>query len=151
MRNITNNKIDKLVQLALQYNFREDEVIKEIVKYNANERYYLSNYGNCFSLCGKVWRKMDCSTDKDGYKYIKISYNNGKYIRKPVYIHRMVAELFITNDNPKEKKIVHHIDGNCSNNNYLNLEYISIAEHNKLHAELKKKQKMKMKQQNNNV
>lgn len=36
------------------------------------------------------------------------------------------------NDNPEEKTVVHHIDGNKHNNHYTNLVWMNKAEHDKM-------------------
>jgi hypothetical protein len=76
---------------------------------------------------------------KDKYGYIKtpkIPKNKNKYItflfnKKTYRLHRLVAELFI--DNPDNKLIVNHIDGNKHNNKSDNLEWVTSSE-NQLHA-----------------
>ena len=42
----------------MQYDFQEQEIIGEIKSREANERYYVSNCGNAFSLCGKYVIKI---------------------------------------------------------------------------------------------
>lgn len=53
--------------------------------------------------------------------------------RKRDRIHRFVAECFVENDDPKNKKYVNHIDGNKHNNRADNLEWCT-AKHNSQHA-----------------
>lgn len=52
--------------------------------------------------------------------------------RKSLYIHRMVAEHFIPNDDPNKKE-VNHKDGIKTNNHYSNLEWVN-AKQNIAHA-----------------
>ena len=63
---------------------------------------------------------------------------------KRVYVHRLVAEHFIKNPDPKNKTFVNHKDGNKLNNNMENLEWVSPRENN-LHyyQEIKKRVKEK--------
>lgn len=58
-----------------------------------------------------------------GYKNVNITING---IHKRMYIHRLVAMLFIPN--PENKPQVNHIDGNKWNNNVSNLEWCTRSE-----------------------
>lgn len=42
--------------------------------------------------------------------------------------HRLLAELFLENDDPEHKTVVHHKDGCTQNNNLNNLEWVSQKE-----------------------
>ncbi len=48
-------------------------------------------------------------------------------------IHRLIADTFIDNDDPDNKKMVNHKDGNKLNNHVSNLEWTTAGENN-LHA-----------------
>lgn len=63
---------------------------------------------------------------KKGYHYVGIS--NGT-IYKRFRVHRLVAEYFV--ENPYNKPVVNHKDGNKLNNNYKNLEWVTISENTK--------------------
>lgn len=54
--------------------------------------------------------------------YVTLCKNN---IKKRYYIHRLVAQEFIFNDNPLLKIEVNHKDGNRYNNNADNLEWVT--------------------------
>lgn len=60
---------------------------------------------------------------KNGYKYVTL-YNNN--LSKKLYIHRLMAELFISN--PEGKRTVNHKDGNKANNCLSNLEWSTDGE-----------------------
>jgi hypothetical protein len=63
-----------------------------------------------------------------GYPTVQISNETTK---KTMYVHRLVAIAFITNDNNKPE--VNHKDGNKLNNCYTNLEWVTSKE-NMQHA-----------------
>lgn len=68
-----------------------------------------------------------------GYHFYSLHFRGKQYI---LYTHRAVAEYFIPN--PKNLPIVHHKDGNKTNNFYLNLEWVSSKEHGEITASQQK-------------
>lgn len=138
-----NKNLTKFVQLAMEYDFQEQEIIGEIRDREANERYYVSNCGNAFSLCGKQWIQLKPTPDSKGYLEITIRYRDedGKEIKQHCRIHQIVAEMFVPNDDPERKTIVHHRDGNKLNNHYLNLVWVDATEHGRQHHELNQEKK----------
>ena len=62
----------------------------------------------------------------EGYIGTNIVREDGKKIS--VQIHRLVAATFV--ENPDNKPVVNHIDGNKANNVSSNLEWCSVAENN---------------------
>lgn len=116
-----------------------EEIWKDIKGY---ENYYqVSNFGRVRSLDRevnaniknnkKVIKKgkiLKCAKDTDGYNTITLSIYNKKRNRK---ICRLVAETFIPN--PNNLPQVNHIDGNKSNDNIENLEWVTASE-NIIHA-----------------
>lgn len=96
------------------------EVIKEIPiydKWKAVENapnYRVSKKGEVWSISAK--KKMKLTPFKDGYCYIKVNGAN-------LSIHRLVATLYIPN--PDDLPVVNHKDGNKSNNNVENLEWVT--------------------------
>ena len=138
-----NKNFLKFMQLAIDYDFQEGEIIKEIRSREANERYYISNYGNVFSLCGKQWYQMKPTPDNKGYLEITIRYKDedGEEVKQHCRIHQLVAEIFVPNDDPERKTIVHHKDGNKHFNHWQNLIWVDEEEHGKLHAKLNQKKK----------
>lgn len=90
-----------------------------------NNRYEVSDSG--------IVRRKDnknvlsgCITS--GYRSVKLTFDNGKQQR--FYVHRLVAQHFILNDDPKHKTFVNHKDGNKLNNKVDNLEWVSPRENN---------------------
>lgn len=76
---------------------------------------------------GEIWSEVHSRflTPKfrNGYPIFEF-YVSG--IRKRLYIHRILAELFIPN--PDNKAEVNHIDGNKTNNSLINLEWATHQE-----------------------
>ena len=62
--------------------------------------------------------------DRYGYKRVTL-YPSGK----TYFIHRLVAEAFISN--PNKLKTVNHINGNKIDNNVSNLEWLSFSDNTK--------------------
>lgn len=67
-------------------------------------------------------------SSQQGYKFVMLLING---CQKRMRVHRMVAQTFISN--PKNKPYVNHINGNRSDNNVENLEWVTPAE-NTQHA-----------------
>lgn len=67
----------------------------------------------------KLNGKLLAQYNSKGYRYVVIS-------KKRVYVHRIVATAFI--ENPESKPQVNHKDGNRSNNNVNNLEWVTARE-----------------------
>ena len=94
-------------------------------KQYSNTSYDIYDDGRCFSHLSNKFL-----TPKMSVKYP--TYNltiNGK--KRQVKIHRMVAETFL--DNPENKPIVNHIDGDTHNFSINNLEWVTASE-NSIHA-----------------
>lgn len=63
------------------------------------------------------------SLSSSGYLHVQL-YKQGK--SKTIMTHILVAKAFV--DNPSNKREVNHIDGNKSNNNMNNLEWVTRSE-----------------------
>lgn len=91
------------------------------------------------SSIGRVWKAANKSRkerilsefpkDRDGYCRCCVQKLDGTYTSQPV--HRLVAKAFI--ENPFNKEAVNHKDGNRTNNNVSNLEWVTARE-NVLHS-----------------
>lgn len=105
------------------------EIWKDIPNYEG--LYQVSNLGNVKSLCygarnirkSNVHKILKHSPNNWGYHKVQL-YKNGK--SQMLYIHRLVASLFIPN--PENKVQVNHIDGNKENNTVSNLEWATPRE-----------------------
>lgn len=97
--------------------------------------YYITDDGQVFS--DKYQKFMQLQLTKAGYHVISLC-NNA--IRKKFFVHRLVCESFSTDKPPNYQELaVNHKDGNRTNNNISNLEYVTIAENNKHAREVLKK------------
>lgn len=104
----------------------------------------VSEYGDIYGMIDPKDGMMDfskkrkCSTDKDGYFRVSVTYrsphynDNGELIgSSKMFVYRIVAKCFIPN--PNNLPVVNHIDGNPQNNHYSNLEWCTIK-YNHEHA-----------------
>jgi hypothetical protein len=97
----------------------EKEIIwKEIPEFNG--KYFISNTGVVKSyFYGK--EKIVSAGLCHGYKVLGLT--NKQKERKTFRVHRLVAIVFLENDNPEIKTEVHHKDNNTLNNHVDNLEW----------------------------
>jgi predicted XRE-type DNA-binding protein len=99
---------------------------RDIIGYE--NRYQVSNQGRVRSLrgtgrlTGKI-RKPQLT--QSNYHFVSL-YMDG--VSKMYQIHQLVARAFIHNPSPTTKIQVNHIDGCRTNNNYLNLEWVTPGE-----------------------
>ncbi len=70
----------------------------------------------------KTGRILIGSTDQFGYRRVLLS-NRGKFVCR--LVHKLVLETFLPRP---ENTVINHKDGNPSNNNLCNLEYVSQRE-----------------------
>jgi hypothetical protein len=115
----------------------EDEVWRILP--DCNKRYQVSNYGRVKSFAyNKKDGKILIGTEINGFKLVQIS--SPKFSKK-VYVHKLVAQLWIPK--PSEKHtFVTHLDGNLKNNHVSNLEWHTRKTLIKKHREITA-QKMK--------
>jgi hypothetical protein len=99
--------------------------MEEWKEINGFEDYLISNYGNVYS---KKNNKLLQHKSNGVYKNISLSKNNKPNYK---YIHRLVCDAFC--ENPHNKPMVNHKDGNKLNNHYSNLEWVTKGE-NQSHA-----------------
>lgn len=102
--------------------------------------YYITENGQVWSKKSNKFLKQ--SIGRAGYFRVTILNEEGKSIG--VNVHRLIAEAFIPNPNPKYKTQVNHIDENKLNNNISNLEWVTPKE-NANHATRNERISKKMK------
>lgn len=71
---------------------------------------------------------LSTKNKRAGHNSIGLMCEDNKKTRQ--YVHRLVAMLFVENDDPENNKIVNHLDGNKENNCANNLEWTSIGGNN---------------------
>lgn len=98
--------------------------IKSIKNYEG--LYEISNDGRVFSYQRKYRKELKPRVHRDGYLRV-VLYKDGK--DKSCQIHRLVAFAFLSN--LENKPQVNHKDGNKKNNNYWNLEWVTLSENRK--------------------
>lgn len=102
----------------------EEEIWVECVDYPA---YEVSTFGNVRNAATGTLMKPKF-TNSGGYAQVHfrigVEHNNGKYES----VHRLVAKAFCSNDNPKEKYMVDHINRDRKNNYYKNLRWVTPKE-----------------------
>lgn len=91
------------------------------------EHYHINNEGVVMNI--KTGRVLKTDLNNCGYRRVTFWSENQERIR--VFVHKLVAIHFI--DNPDNKDMVNHIDGNKLNNHYSNLEWCTCSE-NTIHA-----------------
>lgn len=88
--------------------------------------YYVTDNGDVYSRTHhNGWRikKLSPETLRNGYLKLLICKNG---VKKPCYVHRLVAETFIPN--PDNKPEVNHKNGNKADNRVENLEWATRKE-----------------------
>ena len=101
---------------------------KRVMHDNIKLNYFIFTDGSIFNATTN--HELKQYKDKDGYPTVCLS-NKGKHWT--IHVHRLVALTFIPN--PLNKPEVNHIDGNKSNNDISNLEWVTGSE-NVRHAYL---------------
>ena len=101
-------------------------IIKEYPKYS------ITTCGNVYSHKNK--RMLELMDNDNGYNLVTLMIDNNK---QNYYVHRLVAEAFIEN-NDEIKKFVNHKDGNKKNNCVDNLEWVNCSENMKHFYSLKR-------------
>ena len=104
-----------------------EESWKQLI-YQGNEylNFEVSNQGNLRNAhTKKIYKQW---INKQGYYQICVSLGS-KNNKKTFKMHKAVAETFV--DNPENKPVPNHKDGNKLNNNVHNLEWVTHSENSK--------------------
>lgn len=108
--------------IALMLSEKYGERIVPMVEYR---NYYISDNGEVYSYYNSSSKVLKKYIGTDGYYQVKIPDNFGADTH--IKIHRWVAKYFVENKNPEKFNVVHHKDENKLNNNFQNLEWVTLA------------------------
>ena len=104
---------------------------KDIIGY---EGYYqISSFGNVKNV--QTNKILIGDTNNAGYKRVTLY----KPVKKRFFIHRLVAAAFLPTP-AQIDYVLHHIDNQKTNNNKDNLVWLSVQQHNKVHAKQRKQE-----------
>jgi hypothetical protein len=103
-----------------------DEIFRDIIGY---KNYQVTNLGRVFNKSTKVFLKGSTPTVKMPYIIIRLVGDNGK--KKFFTTHTLICKEF--KENPEDKKLVNHKDGDKTNNMADNLDWVTHSE-NSQHA-----------------
>jgi len=113
---------------VLETKHTDIELWKDIEVYGIKFNYQISNHGK---VKNKHTNQILSQSLRDGYKSVCMSYNDNNISKvKYIKVHRIVALMFIPNDDPINKNVANHIDGDKFNNHYTNFEWVTIGQNN---------------------
>ncbi len=112
-----------------------EEIWRLIEFRNIKPQYEVSTYGRIRSIKrDKIMKSFSIRPD-DHHQIISLRLVGGG--RQSFGVHMLVANTFI--DNPENKPVVHHIDGDPMNNRIDNLMWVTVSEHQVLTYQLEQR------------
>ena len=84
-----------------------------------SNKYSINEFGVVTNLLTN--KEVSQREDKDGYMVLNLTVTSGR--QQTFKVHRLVALMYVENDNPEVKVQVNHKDENKKNNHYSNLEW----------------------------
>lgn len=116
-------QLDKLIKF--------EDILEKIILIKESNTDYIGQSGQVYKDYGNGFflPKKSYINNYNGYEYVSITTKDGtnKNRRK----HRLLAEAFIENPDPKKYTIVGHKDNNKSNNKLSNLYWTDTSENTK--------------------
>jgi hypothetical protein len=112
------NNINYLSKKNISIDNIKKEYEDEVFLLLKDGKYAISNYGRVYSFITNIFMKVQIKKYGKNKGYCSY-WLNKKYFSA----HRLVAEYFIPNLNPKEFTEVNHLDSNRENNKWSNLEW----------------------------
>lgn len=93
--------------------------------------YEISSFGRVKNVISNKILKT-CMTNGDGYPVVGITCNTDDgLVIKTMKLHRLLALHFVQNPDPEKLNVVNHIDGNKTNFDIKNLQWVSSGENSK--------------------
>ena len=117
--NLHDNQSKNLEWCEFLYEKKKGEKFKPIKEW---EKYKISNYGNIVSMTYGVL--LELQKQHNYYTVSLKDQSNDKTVNKLFFVHELVVNHFVKNNNPTTNKIIKHKDGDLLNNNYKNLEWV---------------------------
>jgi len=112
-----------------------EETIEEWKQLEYYSKYEISNLGRVKHI--KKNKLIKGSIDGDGYIQVSLypDENDEGLEKKPLRLHRLVAKLFCSNNDPEKKNIVNHLNSDKRDNRSVNLEWTTNLENTRHAAE----------------
>nr|URM62348.1 DNA directed RNA polymerase subunit 2 [Mimivirus sp.] len=98
-----------------------EEKWKKIPVKKIKNDYEISNYGLVRRSSDKKIIKRNIKSGYPSFMYTNLE--NNKKSLKSIKIHKMVAKLFVENDDPENNNVVNHINGDKLDCRSINLEW----------------------------
>ncbi len=125
-------KIEILIKIEKRKLRKLEDEIWRVVP-DSDERYQVSNYGRIKSF---AYNKKDGQILNgfviNGFKQVQI---NTKKSKRKYYVHKFVAQIWISKPSDKHNFVI-HLDGNLRNNHISNLEWHTRETLTEKHREL---------------
>jgi len=125
-------KIEILIKIEKRKLRKLEDEIWRVVP-DSDERYQVSNYGRIKSF---AYNKKDGQILNgfviNGFKQVQI---NTKKSKRKFYVHKFVAQIWISKPSDKHNFVI-HLDGNLRNNHISNLEWHTRETLTEKHREL---------------